>query len=124
MRHEKNFYGLMEKVLLSLGAEPVNWLNSARCCGTFLTASRPDIATRTVADIMAGAETSGAECIVTACVMCQMNLEIRSELPGKTPIFRFSELLELSMGMGGDMQWLRRHLIDPRPLLKRRKLIG
>jgi heterodisulfide reductase subunit B len=124
MRNEKNFYGLIEKVLLSLGAEPVNWLNSKRCCGTFLTASRPDIATRTVADIMAGAERSGAECIVTACVMCQMNLEIRSELPGKIPIFRFSELLELSMGIGGEMEWLRRHLIDPRPVLQRRKLIG
>ncbi len=124
MRLEKNYYGLMEKVLLSLGAEPVNWLNATRCCGTFLTASRPDIATRTVADIMASAERSGADCIVTACVMCQMNLEIRSELPGKIPIFRFSELLELSMGTGGDMEWLRSHLIDPRPVLQRKKLIN
>lgn len=123
MRHEKNFHGLMEKVLLSLGAEPLTWLNSARCCGTFLTASRPDIATRTVADITAGAERSGAECIVTACVMCQMNLEIRSEIPGKMPIFRFSELLDLSMGIGGDMGWHRSHLIDPRPLLRSKKLI-
>lgn len=124
MRHEKNFHGLMEKVLLSLGAEPLNWLNSTRCCGTFLTASRPDIATKTVADIIAGAERSGAECIVTACVMCQMNLEIRREIHGKMPIFRFSELLELSMGIGGHTGWLRRHLADPRPLLRHKKLIA
>lgn len=124
MRREKNFHGLMEKVLLSLGAEPLKWGHSARCCGTFLTASRPDIATRTVVDIVTGAERARAECIVTACAMCQMNLEIRSRHPGKTPIFHFSELLALSMGIGGGMGWFRRHLIDPRPLLRSRKLIG
>jgi heterodisulfide reductase subunit B2 len=124
MRQEKNHYGLIEKVLLSLGAEPVSWLNSTRCCGTFLTASRPDIATRTVADIMASAKRSGADCIVTACVMCQMNLEIRSDLSEKIPIFRFSELLELSMGTVGDTEWLNSHLIDPRPLIQRKQLMG
>jgi heterodisulfide reductase subunit B len=124
MRHERNFYGLMEKVLLSLGAEPLKWGYSARCCGTFLAASRPDIAARSVADIMAGAEQVRAECIVTACAMCQMNLEIRSRLPGKTPVFHFSELLALSLGIGGGKGWFRRHLIDPRPLLRARKLIG
>jgi heterodisulfide reductase subunit B2 len=54
----------------------------------------------------------------------QMNLEIRSWLPGKTPVFYFSELLPLSLGIGGGRGWFRRHLIDPRPLLRARKFIG
>jgi heterodisulfide reductase subunit B2 len=124
MKDEKNFYGLMEKVLLSLGAESLFWNSSTKCCGTFLTVSRPDIATHTIENIIEDAERSKAECIVTACAMCHMNLEIRSKLPGKIPIFHFSELLSLSMGIGGGMGWFRRHLIDPRPLLRSRKLIG
>jgi heterodisulfide reductase subunit B2 len=124
MRHEKNFYGFMEKVLSSMGAETLYWGSLSRCCGTFLTVSRPDIANRTVARIIEDAERAKAECIVTACAMCHMNLEIRSKLPGKIPIFHFSELLSLSMGIGGGMGWFRRHLIDPRPLLRSKKLIG
>ncbi len=123
MRHEKNFYGLMEKLLTSLGAETLRWNSSSRCCGTMLTASRPDIASRTIENIISEAECAKAECIVTACAMCHMNLEIRSKLPGKTPIFHFSELLSLSLGIGSGMGWFRRHLIDPRPLLRSKRLI-
>jgi heterodisulfide reductase subunit B len=124
MRHEKNFYGFMEKVLSALNSQPVQWEQSTRCCGTFLTVTRPDITNKTIQGIIDSAEKVKAECIVTACAMCHMNLEIRSKLPGKTPIFHFSELLSLSMGIGGGMGWFRRHLIDPRPLLRSRRLIG
>ncbi|MDA8403366.1 MAG: heterodisulfide reductase-related iron-sulfur binding cluster [Desulfobacteraceae bacterium] len=123
MRHEKNFYGLMEKLLGSLGAETLRWNSATRCCGTFLTVSRPDIAVRTIQNIISDAESAKTECIVTACAMCQMNLEIRSKLPGKTPVFHFSELLSLAFGVGSGMGWFRRHLIDPRPLLRSKRLI-
>jgi heterodisulfide reductase subunit B len=39
-------------------------------------------------------------------------------------VFHFSELLALSLGIGGGRGWFRRHLTDPRPLLRARKLIG
>ena len=124
MRHERKFNGLMEKVLTTLGAEPVRWSHSAHCCGTFLSVSRPDIATRTVKGIIQGAADVHAECIVTACAMCHLNLEIRGNLPGRLPVLYFSELLSLSMGIGSGRGWFRRHLIDPRPLLRSKKLIA
>ncbi len=124
MRHEKKFHGLMEKVLASLGAEPVRWPHAARCCGTFLSVSRPVIAADSVGRIMDGAAAAGAECIVTACAMCHLNLEIRSRLPGRIPVLYFSELLSLVEGIGPGMGWYSKHLIDPRPLLKSRRLIA
>lgn len=124
MRHERKFNGLMEKVLTTLGAEPVQWMHSARCCGTFLSVSRPDIAARTVNQIMESAADARAECLATACAMCHLNLEIRSNLPDRIPILYFSELLSLSMGVGTGRGWFRRHLIDPRPLLRSKKLIA
>jgi len=124
MRREKNYYGLMEKLLSSLGAETLQWNSASRCCGTFLSAARPDIAGRAIKNIISEAENAKADCIVTACAMCQMNLEIRGKLPGKTPIFHFSEVLSLSLGIGSGMGWFRRHLIDPRPLLRSKRLIS
>jgi heterodisulfide reductase subunit B2 len=57
--------------VFGFAAMPVKWGYSTRCCGTFLAASRPDIAAGCVADIMSGAEQARAECIVTACAMAR-----------------------------------------------------
>jgi len=120
MRHDKNYHGLMEKILTSLGATSIKWAYSSRCCGTFLTVARPDVVTPMVNEIIQGALRSGADCIVTACAMCHMNLEVRATLKQKIPILHFSEIISLALGLGKKEQknWFARHLVDPRPLLK------
>ena len=113
----------MENVIDALGAESMAWPFPARCCGTFLTAARPDIVTPIINQITQGAIRAGADCIVTACAMCHMNLEIRSTKPNQLPIFHFSEILALSLGHNVPDSWFARHLIDPRPLLERKGLL-
>ncbi len=123
LRHELNFYGIMETVIDALGAEVTPWPFSARCCGTFLTAARPDIVAPIINQITQGAIHAGADCIVTACAMCHMNLEIRATKPNQLPIFHFSEILALSLGEDIPDSWFARHLIDPRPLLEKKGLL-
>jgi heterodisulfide reductase subunit B len=123
MRHEKNYHGLMESVLEQLGAESIRWPYHSRCCGTFLSAVRPDVVTPMVNDIVQGAIKAGAECLVTACAMCHMNLEIRCNLKKQIPILHFSEILSLAMGSTQSNSWFNRHLVDPRPLFKARGLL-
>ena len=120
MRHEKNYHGLMEKILASLGAAPQKWSFSSRCCGTFLTVARPEFVTPMVNEIIQGATTANAHCIITACAMCHMNLEVRCTLKQKVPILHFSEILSLALGIGKTEYkgWFARHLVDPKPLLK------
>jgi len=123
MNREKNYYGLMEKILSSLGAVPLSWAYSSRCCGTFLSAARPDIVSPIVNNIIRGAAAAGADCIVTACAMCHTNLEIRCDLKQQIPILHFSEILSLATGAEDCKGWFSRHLVDPRPLLKSKGLI-
>jgi heterodisulfide reductase subunit B len=124
MRRMKNYHGLMERILSKLGARPVRWAYGSRCCGTFLSVVRPDVVTAMVHDIVVDAQRVHAHCIVTACAMCHMNLEIRS-IPGETlPIFHFSEILALAFGRGDTEAYFVRHLIDPRPMLKQLDLIS
>jgi heterodisulfide reductase subunit B len=120
MRHEKNYHGLMEKILASLGATPQKWSFSSRCCGTFLTVARPEVVTPMVNEIIQGAKTANANCIITACAMCHMNLEVRCTLKQQVPILHFSEILSLALGIGKTEYkgWFARHLVDPKPLLK------
>jgi len=123
LRSGSDHYGIMEKTLGGLGLQSLHWAYASQCCGTFLTVARPDIVTPKVNAIMQGAAESGAECLVTACAMCHMNLEVRCALKNPIPIFHFSEILSLAFGTSNSRNWFSRHLIDPRPLLKRKGLM-
>ncbi len=123
MTRERNHHGLIEKIMSPLGAAPVQWPFFSRCCGTFLSVTRPRVAARLVNGIMQGAVASGAECIVTACAMCHLNLEIRCGKANRLPVFHFSEVLSLAMGEPVTGDWFKRHLIDPRPILEKRDLM-
>lgn len=123
MKDEKTYRGLMEEILRNLGAEPVSWAYASRCCGTFLSVVRPDMVTGMVNKILSDALACHADCIVTACAMCHMNLEIRCSLRHPIPILHFSELLAMANPRARKAAWFQRHLIDPRPMLETRQLI-
>ncbi|MEW6672796.1 MAG: heterodisulfide reductase-related iron-sulfur binding cluster [Thermodesulfobacteriota bacterium] len=124
LRHQKNYHGLMERLLSAYGAVPLKWPYASRCCGTFLSASKPAVVEPMVSRIIQGALEANAECIVTACAMCHLNLEIRYALPRKIPIFHFSELLAMAFNIQLKPGLFSRHMIDPRPLLRKKKLLG
>jgi heterodisulfide reductase subunit B len=123
LRFEPNHHGLMEKVLSGFGAGPVSWGYGTQCCGTYLSVTKPKVAETVVNRIMTNAMDCGAECLVTACAMCHLNLEIRCTVKNPVPIFHFSELISLALGEKEYTQWFNRHLIDPIPLLKKRNLL-
>ena len=123
LKHVQNYHGLMEAILASLGASPISWNHSSRCCGTFLAVTKPEITTKIVNRIMEDAIDAGADCLVTACAMCHLNLEIRCGLKNPLPTMHFSELLSLALGVRDPGDWFSKHLVDPRPLLKRKALL-
>lgn len=63
----------MEPLLEALGAEVHPWTMGARCCGAGLMTTKKEAALDAVGNLLRAAE--GADCIVTVCPMCQMNLE-------------------------------------------------
>lgn len=123
LRKGTYYQGELGNVLTMLGGVPLNRALSYRCCGSFLSAARADIVTPLVNEILASAVAVGAECLVTSCAMCQLNLEIRCTWEPRLPIFHFSEILALAMGAQDYEGWFTRHLVDPRPLLQARNLI-
>jgi heterodisulfide reductase subunit B len=83
-----------------------------RCCGSFLSATDPEIVTPLVTEIIQSAVDAKADCLITACAMCQLNLEIRNQSKTKIPIFHFSEILALALGADDYEEWFVRHLVD------------
>jgi len=75
--------------------------------------TRGDLAKTLVMKLVSKAREAGAQAMVTACPLCQVNLEMRQE---EMPMFYFTELVGLALGI--EENWWGKHLIDPRPLLQ------
>lgn len=116
LRNYPKLHGSMEAVMDWLGADVCKWGYQAKCCGAFLSVARPDIVAPMVEDIMDNAISAGAECVITACAMCQLNLELRSPADKRLPVFSIAELLAYGLGSTDLPAWFKRHLIDPLPL--------
>jgi heterodisulfide reductase subunit B2 len=122
LRDYPQFNGTMETIMDQLGAKQCNWAYHAKCCGAFLSVARPDIVTPLTADIVENAIAAGAECIVTACAMCQMNLELRTTVNRQLPVFSIVELLAYGLGSEDWPAWFKKHLVDPMPIFEKRVL--
>ena len=110
---------LMREILFTLGAEPRPWSYATECCGGGLALTKSDVAAHLVQRLIERAREAGAEALVTSCPLCQMNLEMR-QAKGQPPmpIFYFTELMGLAFGLEATHSWWRKHLIDPRTLLR------
>ncbi|MDI6855052.1 MAG: CoB--CoM heterodisulfide reductase iron-sulfur subunit B family protein [Deltaproteobacteria bacterium] len=119
LEKDRYFQGEMENVLKALGAESVPNALSYRCCGSFLSATDPEIVAPLVNEIIDSAAAAKADCLITACAMCQLNLEIRNTRKTRLPIFHFSEILALALGAEDYEKWFVRHIVDPRPVIRK-----
>ncbi len=120
----------LEDLLELLGATPIDWSFKTDCCGAGLAVARPDIIDTLVQRLYERALAAGAECFVVTCQMCQANLDLTQARIAKKfgknyylPVFYFTELIGLALGHPQVKNWLAGHLVDPRPLLRRKGLL-
>ncbi|MGQ9556755.1 MAG: CoB--CoM heterodisulfide reductase iron-sulfur subunit B family protein [Desulfurispora sp.] len=114
----------LDQIMSAIGAQPVKWSYKTDCCGANLSATSSSTVTPLVTRIINMAVEAGAQAIVTACPLCQLNLEVRRDNCADIPVFYFTELLGLAMELPGSDKWLIKHFIDPMPLLRSLKLMA
>jgi heterodisulfide reductase subunit B len=112
----------LDDVLSALGAEPVPWKSKVRCCGATTLVTKEEAAAGLVDDILADAEAHGAALIVTACPLCQMNLDAYqsrvNQVTGKQhhiPVVYFTQLMQLALGLPAKFDF---NFVKPEPALR------
>ncbi|HMK61035.1 MAG TPA: CoB--CoM heterodisulfide reductase iron-sulfur subunit B family protein [Dissulfurispiraceae bacterium] len=115
----------MEKVCGALGAEAIQWGYKTDCCGASASLNDTDVSLRLMSNIVKDAVARGANCIVTACPMCQLNLDAYQPKVGerygineRLPVFFITELVGISMGMRAAELQIDKHVIESIELLK------
>jgi heterodisulfide reductase subunit B2 len=109
---------VMGELLSAVGVQVMRWSHATDCCGAGLSLSRADIVQNLVNRLVVRAREAGADALVTACPLCQVNLEMRQIERDRMPAFYFTELLGLAFGLSETRKWWRKHLIDPQPVLR------
>ena len=114
----------LDDLMAAIGAEPVEWPYKNECCGASLSISKPEIVVKLTRDILSMAKRAGANCVVTACPLCQGNLDMRQpDIAAKygeqygMPIFYFTQLMGLAFGIPKDFLGLKQLMVDPAPVL-------
>lgn len=102
----------MARILERFGYVPLRWSYATECCGASLSLTRHDVVTSLVDRIISAAAEAGADAIVTACPLCQVNLESRQLR--RFSVFYFTELLGAALGLPEATDWWKLHLVDVR----------
>ena len=97
----------LEPLIKALGAEVHPWTAGAKCCGAALMTTKKDVALELTGGILK--EAQGADCIVTVCPMCEMNLEAFQEPVSKAreedlsiPALYLPQLMGAALGLSGE----------------------
>ena len=115
---------LMEKLLNAAGIKTTEWSYKTECCGGSLSLTRPNKVIELSGRVLENVRAVGANAIAVPCSFCQLNLDVRQEdmksKHGKDydmPIFYFSELLALAIGVAEKDILLNKHFVDTKKVL-------
>lgn len=110
----------MDNIVAALGAEPVDWPHKTECCGASFSISKSDIVVKLTHDILSAAKKAGANCIVTACPLCQGNLDMRQEQVEAAygekygmPVFYITQVMGMAFGIPSSELGLTRLMVSP-----------
>lgn len=110
---------MMDKLVEAIGGTSKMWSYKTECCGASLALTNTSVVQNLVAKITNAAREAGASIIVTACPLCQSNLEMRQQDgQSKIPSVFFTELIGYALGLNEVDGWFKKHLINPRSVLK------
>jgi heterodisulfide reductase subunit B len=100
---------VMEDLVSSLGAEPVNWPSRLECCGSYHTIGHKELIFERTERIVGQALNAGADAIILSCPLCEFNIGARQHEVAEhvyafkqIPVLYFTQLMGLAMGIDPD----------------------
>ncbi|WP_017327174.1 CoB--CoM heterodisulfide reductase iron-sulfur subunit B family protein [Synechococcus sp. PCC 7336] len=116
----------LENLFETLGAEPVFYRGRTQCCGWPISSYAPEQAFRMAGNHIEEAIAAGADCMVTPCPLCHLNLDSRQPeiervvgKPFQLPVLHLPQLVGLALGISPRQLGLHRHIVSAAPVIER-----
>ena len=121
---------ILHELVDALGATPVDFPESTRCCGSYQIISDPGTISAYAWNILSSALSHGAEALVLSCPLCDYDLgqgqkelvKRRDEFKGM-PLFYFTQLLALALGLEPQVCHFELNYGNPESLLQEKNLL-
>ena len=108
----------METIVEALGGTAVDWNYKTECCGAGMTMCNEDTVLELSHRILSNAAGHGANCVVVACPMCHVNLDMKQAdidrrygVRHETMVYYLSDLVGLALGMNEEALGIDRHYV-------------
>lgn len=98
---------IMNEFVEALGASSVDFAASTVCCGSYQVLAHPEAVVDVVGRIVESACAAGADALILSCPLCEYNLIGKQDelvrngnISRKLPVFYFTQLLAIALGLG------------------------
>lgn len=116
----------MENLFRAVGATPVYYRGRTQCCGWPLASYATTESFKMAGMHIQEALENGADCIVTPCPLCHLNLDSRQPEVEKVinkrlglPVLHLPQLIALALGVSPKELGLDRHIVSTKPILEK-----
>jgi len=110
----------METMIEALGGQAVDWNYKTECCGAGMTMCNEDTVLELSHRILTNAASHGANCLVVACPMCHVNLDMKQADVERRfgrrhgmVVYYLSDLIGLALGLDERALGIDRHYVTP-----------
>jgi len=113
---ERDLY--LEQVIEAIGATPVDYAGKHKCCGFPLITMNRTTSLRQAGRHIADAIDADADCMVTPCPLCHLNLDLQQPDAAKyverdlgMPVLHFPQLVGLALGIEPKELGMNKHVV-------------
>jgi succinate dehydrogenase / fumarate reductase, cytochrome b subunit len=116
---ERDVY--LEQLIETLGAEPVDYAGARKCCGFPVITMNRTTSLRQAGRHLADAIDAGADCLVTPCPLCHLNLDMQQPAAARyvergldIPVLHLPQLVGLALGLEPKELGMGKHVVSTR----------
>ncbi len=116
--HPRDHY--LEQVIDALGGTIIDYAGERKCCGFPIITMNQENSLRQAGRHLGDAADAGADCLVTPCPLCHLNLDLQQPLAERVvgrsldmPVLHLPQLVGLALGLEPGELGMGRHVVKP-----------
>jgi succinate dehydrogenase / fumarate reductase cytochrome b subunit len=110
----------LAQVIEALGGTVIEYAGSHKCCGFPIITMNKDASLKQAGRHLGDAVDADADCLVTPCPLCHLNLDLQQPLAERTvgrelnmPVLHLPQLVGLALGLDPKELGMQRHVVKP-----------
>jgi succinate dehydrogenase / fumarate reductase, cytochrome b subunit len=118
--HERPRDLYLEQVIDALGGTVIEYAGMQKCCGFPIITMNKEVSLRQAGRHIGDALDANADCVVTPCPLCHLNLDLQQPLAAQRvgrdlglPILHLPQLVGLALGLTPKELGMDKHVVKP-----------